>query len=319
MNRILITGATGFVGTAVCRRIIQTGWKVRSAVRSLPDHVRLVAGTEVFPVGSIGPDTEWAKALAEVDVVIHLAARTHVTREVHADPLKTYRLTNVEGTTRLARAAASAGVKRFIFLSSVKALGEGRVAPYTERDAAAPEDPYGISKWETEQALHRISRETGIELVILRPPLIYGPGVKANFLQLMGIVWRGIPLPFANVDNRRSFLYVENLVDLIGQCCYRPEAAGKTYLVSDGDDVSTPELITRIADCFCRPARLFPFPDGILRLAGRLSGRSASIERLLGSLIVDSSFVRRDLAWQVPYTLEQGLQDTVRWYISRRT
>lgn len=311
--RILITGATGFVGTALCRRMIHEGWQVRGAVRSLSDQARLPAGVAAVPVGSIGPDTVWTHALSGVDIVVHLAARTHVTHEVDVDPLNAYRRINVAATERLARAAAAAGVKRFIYLSSVKVNGEGRAEPYTEQDRPAPEDPYGISKWEAEQALRRIAAETGMDVVILRPPLVYGPGVKANFLALINVVRRGIPLPFASVQNRRSLLYLGNLVDAIITVCIRPGAAGQTYLVSDGVDVSTPELIRKIAGVFGRSARLFSFPSHCMRLAGRLLGKTSAVERLLGSLAVDCSKIQRELDWKAPATMEQGLKETAEW------
>jgi len=311
---VLLTGATGFIGTALSLRMIHEGWQVRGAVRSLSDQTRLSAGGEAVPVGPIGPDTVWAHALSGVDIVVHLAARTHVTREVDVDPLKAYRMINVAATDRLARAAVAAGVKRFIYLSSVKVNGEGRAEPYTEQDTPAPEDPYGISKWEAEQALHRIAEKSGMEVVILRPPLVYGPGVKANFLALINIVRRGIPLPFAGVRNRRSLLYLGNLVDAIVFVCNRPEAAGQTYLVSDGVDVSTPELIRRIAGAFGRPARLFSFPPHLMRFAGRLLGKAPAVERLLGSLTVDTSKIQRELGWKAPYPMEQGLGETADWF-----
>jgi nucleoside-diphosphate-sugar epimerase len=312
--KILITGATGFVGAALCRRMRDEGWQVRGAVRSLSDHERLPRGVEAVPVGSIGPATVWADAMAGVDIVVHLAARTHVTREKAPDPLKAYRSINVEGTDRLARDAAESGVKCFIYLSSVKVNGEGKAAPYTELDVPAPEDPYGISKWEAEQALHRIADKTGMELVIIRPPLVYGPGVKANFLDLITIVKRGIPLPFAGVNNRRSLIYLGNLVDAIISVCIHPDAAGRTYLVSDGADVSTPELVRNIAGALGRPARLFSFSAHFMRFAGKLLGKTSAIERLLGSLAVDTSKIQRELDWKAPYTMEQGLQETAEWF-----
>jgi nucleoside-diphosphate-sugar epimerase len=312
--KMLITGAAGFIGTALCRRMRDEGWQVRGAVRSLSDQARLPSGVEAVPVGPIGPDTAWAHALAGVDIVVHLAARTHVTRERALDPLKAYRLINLAGNEHLARAAADAGVKRFICLSSVKVNGEGRAEPYTEQDWPAPEDPYGTSKWEAEQAMHRISGETGMELVIIRPPLVYGPGVKANFLELMKIIRSGIPLPFASVNNRRSVMYLENLIDALFTVCIHPEAKGQTYLVSDGVELSTPELIRRIAGALGRPARLFGFPVTLLRSAGKILGKTATVERLCGSLTVDSSKITRDLGWKAPYTMEQGLRETAEWF-----
>lgn len=316
-KRVLLTGATGFIGTALSIRMLHEGWQVRGAVRSLSDQGRLPSGVEAVSVGSIGPDTVWAHALAGVDIVVHLAARTHVTREVDVDPLVAYRMINVAATERLAHAAAAAGVKRFIYLSSVKVNGEGRAEPYTERDTPAPEDSYGISKWEAEQALHRIAAETGMEIVILRPPLVYGPGVKANFLKMMKIITKGLPLPLASVANKRSLIYVGNLVDALTACVVHPAAAGQTYLVSDGEDVSTPDLIRRTATALDLPARLFPVPASFMRLAGKLSGKSDVVNRLTGSLTIDNAKIRRELGWKPPFTLEEGLAETARWFKSQ--
>ena len=312
----LITGANGFVGQALCKRMVSNGWQVRGTVHNRPLAVSRLVGTEAIEIPSIDSKTDWSKALVGVDTVVHLAARTHVMREDSHDPLEAYRLINVAGTERLARSAGTSGVKRFIYLSSVKVIGEGKAEPYTELDIPAQEDPYGISKWEAEQVLHEIADRTGLEVVVLRPPLVYGPGVKANFLRLLDLIYRGIPLPLASVDNRRSFIYLENLVDAIVTCINNPKAAGQTYLVSDGDNVSTPELIRRVAAALGRPARLFPFPPALMRLGGGVFGKSAAMERLLGSLTVDSSKIRRELQWKAPYTMMQGLKETAEWDLS---
>jgi len=313
-RRVLVTGATGFVGAAICRRMHLDGWQIRGAVRSVSDHERLPLGVEAVTVGSIGPDTEWAQSLADVDIVVHLAARTHVTHEMAIDPLKAYQLINVVGTERLARAAGAANVSRFIYLSSVKVNGEGKPEPYTEENLPAPEDPYGESKLEAEEALQAVSAETGVEVVIIRPPLVYGPGVKANFLHLLKTVHHGTPLPLGRIRNRRSFIYLGNLVDAIAVCISRPEASGRTFLVSDGEDISTPELIRRISISLGKPARLFPFPHHLLCLIAKLTGRSAMANRLIGSLEIDISRIRRELGWSPPYTMEQGLWETATWF-----
>ena len=314
MINVLITGATGFIGGALCRRMLQAGWQVRGTVRTLSDQERLPTGVEAVIIGSIGPDTAWAAALAGTDAVVHLAARTHVTRELDQDPLQAYRSIDVEGTEWLARSAAAAGVKRFLYLSSVKVNGEGKKEPYTELDAPAPEDAYGISKREAEQALHRVSAETGMQMVIIRPPLVYGPGVKANFLRLMQIVDRRIPLPLSRIQNSRSMIYLDNLVDAIMTCIVEKDAAGKTYLVSDGEDVSTPKLIRRIAASLERKACLFPFSPKLIWLAGKCIGKTRAVDRLLGSLAVDSSKIQRELNWTPPYTMERGLEETAKWF-----
>jgi len=316
LSTVLVTGITGFVGRALSLRLRSAGLQVRGVVRRTYASVHRAVGSDIalVTIPSINAETDWTAALAGVDAVVHLAARTHVTRERDQDPLQAYRSINVEGTEQLARSAAAAGVKRFIYLSSVKVNGEGREEPYTELDAPAPEDAYGISKGEAEQVLRRIGTETDMEVVILRPPLVYGPGVKANFLRLMQIVDRRIPLPFSRIQNKRSMIYLENLVDAIVTCSMRPEAAGKTYLVSDGEDVSTPELIRWIAASLERRAYLFPVPEGVMRFAGNLIGRTDAMDRLLGSLTVNTAKIRNELNWSPPYTMDQGLKETAKWF-----
>lgn len=314
MATSLITGANGFVGQRLCAQMLARGWNVRGTI--FPADAPAPTGIVAMPMQSIGPASDWTQALDGVDVVIHLAARVHVMKESVADPLHAFREVNVAGTERLARMAAAVGVKHFIFISSVKVNGEGKPLPYTEHDEPAPEDPYGISKWEAELVLRHIAAETGLKITILRLPLVYGPGVKANFLRLMGLVYRGIPLPLKNIDNKRSFIYLNNLVDAIMHCINRPEAFGKTYLVSDVENVSTPELIQCLAAALGKPARLLPLPQLLVRATGKLVGKSSSVERLLGSLSVDSSKIRQELGWRPPYTLHQGLQETASWYLS---
>lgn len=314
MKRVLVTGATGFVGMPLCRAMLATGWHVRGTHRSARNATLLPDGVELIHIPSINRDTDWSEALNGADAVVHLAARVHVMNDDAADPLNEFRQVNVLGTECLARRAAAAGVQRFIYLSSVKVNGEGRSIPYTEQDVPVPEDSYGISKLEAERVLHNIAAETGLEIVILRAPLIYGPGVKANFLRMVKIINRGFPLPLANIRNRRSFIYMDNMVSAILACMSHPRAAGQTYLVSDGEDVSTPELIARLATSLRRPVRLLPFPLTLMRILGKLIGKSSSVERLLGSLSVDSSKIRLELEWTPPYTLDQGLQKTADWF-----
>jgi nucleoside-diphosphate-sugar epimerase len=233
------------------------------------------------------------------------------------DSLTEFRSVNVAGTERLAWAAAAVGVRRIIYVSSVKVNGEStKGKPFDEEDPPDPGDPYAVSKWEAEQKLRQISKETGLEVVVLRPPLVYGPGVKANFLSLMKLVDRGLPLPLGSVVNRRSLLYVGNLADAITACVVHPEAPGDIFLLSDGEDISTPDLAHRLAGLLERPARLLPVSPVLLRAGGRLSGRSELVERLLGSLEVDGGKFRRALGWRPPYTLEEGLKETARWFRS---
>jgi UDP-N-acetyl-alpha-D-quinovosamine dehydrogenase len=311
MSTVLVTGANGFIGRALCQALAANGRDVRRAVRRLDS-----APGGAIAVGDIGPDTDWSAALEAVDCIVHLAARTHVLRETAPDSLAAYRRTNVAGTERLARAAAARGVRRLVYLSSVKVIGERTgERPYTEEDVVRPEDPYGVSKAEAERALAAIAKETGLPITILRPPLVYGPGVKGNFLRLLRLVARGVPLPLGAIDNRRSFIYLGNLVDAIVQVLDAPPAAGKTYLAADGEDLSTPGLVRALASALGVKPRLVPFPLAPLKLAAALAGRRAEFARLADSLQVDSTRIRRELDWRPPYTLAQGLEHTGQWYL----
>jgi lipopolysaccharide/colanic/teichoic acid biosynthesis glycosyltransferase/dTDP-4-dehydrorhamnose reductase len=314
-KKVLVTGAGGFIGSALCSKLLAQGWRVCGTFRSKRSTEQLSNRIKAFLITSIDSATKWNHVLSGIDTVVHLAARVHVMTDVSSDPLAKYRKINVAGTKHLAIEAAKAGVKRFIYISSVKVNGEGGISAYTEEDAEAPQDPYGASKWEAEQELRQISANFGMELVILRPPLVYGPGVKANFLALFNIVSRGIPLPFSWINNRRSFIYLGNLIDSIITCIHHPDAAGQTYLVCDQDNVSTPELIKKIASAMGRPARLFYFPLFLMRLVGRLIGRSAAIDRLIGSLMVDNTKIRTDLKWKPPYTMDHGIGETAKWFV----
>ncbi len=310
--RVLVTGATGFIGQTLCRKLLRTGHGVIAAVRR---DTGLPEGCEIRVVGNTRPDTDWREALEGVDAVAHLAARVHVMRERAADPLAAFRRTNVEGTLRLARSAAEAGIQRFIFLSSVKVLGEATPdRPFTDSSPPDPRDPYGVSKWEAEIGLAEIANETGMEVVVLRPPLVYGPGVKGNFRSLMRFVDRGLPLPLAGIENRRSLLYVGNLVDAIALCLSHDAAAGKTYLIRDGEDLSTAELVRRLAAVLGRRAPLFPVPKAVLRLAAGCLGRTTVVDRLLGSLVVEDRMIRRELLWAPAFTVDHGMAETVAWF-----
>ncbi len=309
VRSFLVTGAGGFIGSALVKAL--DGHPVRRALRT----PSATAQADDFVCGDIGPDTEWQPALRNVDCVVHLAARTHVLRENTADPLAAYRSVNVDGTRRLAEQAAAAGVRRFVFLSSIKVNGESTSSrPFSTNDTPAPEDAYGISKLEAENALREIADRSGMEWVILRPPLVYGPGVKGNFLQLLKAVAKGVPLPLASIDNRRSLVYVGNLVDAIIACIQTPAAAGKTFLISDGEDLSTPELIRRLATAMSRSPRLLPCPPALLALAARLFGQGAAFQRLSGSLAVDISALRQTLNWHPRHSTNQGFSATVQWY-----
>lgn len=310
--KTLVTGAGGFVGRALCKHLDTRAGSLFPAVRRGSGH------RDEIVLGDFDSHTDWRAVFApgmkseRVDAVVHLAARVHVMHDTAADPLALYRETNTAATLNLARQAAQAGIKRFVFVSTVKVNGEGRDAAYVETDVPAPEDAYAISKWEAEQGLRQIERETGMEVVVLRPPLVYGPGVKANFRRLLDTVERGWPLPFGAIDNRRSLLYLGNFVDAIRLCLEHPDAAGQTFLIDDGEPVSTPELIRAVAHAMDKPARLPAVPVGLLKLAGTALGKRAAIERLTGSLWVDSALIRTRLGWTPPYSMAAGLAETVR-------
>lgn len=302
---VLVTGAAGFVGRALLGELTVHDHEAIPAVRRPAGLLREVA------IPDMHAQTDWRAVLARCNAVVHLAARVHVMHDKASDPLALYRATNTDATLNLARQAAQAGVKRFVFVSSIKVNGEGRDAPYRETDAPAPEDAYAISKWEAEQGLWQIARDTGLEVVVLRPPLVYGPGVKANFRRLLDTVARGWPLPLGAIENRRSLLYLGNFVDAIRVCLEHPAAAGQTFLLDDGEPVSTPELVRAIARAMGRPVRLLPVPVGVLAFGGALLGRRAAVARLTGSLHVDSSTIRARLGWAPPYSMEAGLAATV--------
>ena len=309
--RVLVTGATGFIGSALVSRLDTDGVAVRGAVRRA---VPVSGSFEPVMVGAIDGATEWADTLAGVDAVVHLAARVHVMDEPEADPPEAFRRVNVEGSLRLARQAAEAGVRRFVFVSSVKVNGEETPMgqPFCEADVPAPEDPYGVSKREAEDGLRALSAETGLEVVIIRPPLVYGPGVGGNFGSLLRWVHKGVPLPLGTVtQNRRSLVALDNLVDLILTCLDRPAAAGETFLVADGEDVSTAGLLRKGGDALERPARLVPVPVWMLRAGAAALGKRKMARRLLGSLQVDASKAREVLGWVPPVSLDEGLRRAV--------
>lgn len=320
--RILITGANGFVGQSLCVEALRRGLHVKGARRTAGE---LPAGVEPVVIGPLDGKTDWSEALRGVDVVIHLAARVHVMKDTAADPLAEFLKVNLQGTEQLARQAARAGVKRLVYVSSIKVNGERtpEMRPFVETDEPAPQDAYGISKWQAEQSLRRISSETGLEVVIVRPPLVYGPGVKGNFIRLLAAVDKGIPFPLAGANKPRSMIYVGNLVDVLIACATHPGAHNQIYLVSDGQDVSAAELAKFISLGLGRPNRWFHFPLSWLRAAGKILGKSGQIERLITPLCIDSGKIRRELGWSPPYTLQDGILATAAWYregrhISRR-
>jgi nucleoside-diphosphate-sugar epimerase len=310
--KFLITGANGFVGQTLCSELLCQGHQVQAAVRTLSP--KLDASAQLV-VGAVNSETDWSFALSGVDAVIHLAARVHVMNDTSSNPLDEFRKVNLYGTENLARQAAAAGIKRFVYVSSIKVNGEQTTGEsFAESDAANPQDPYGVSKWEAEQALHRVAQETGLEVVIVRPPLVYGAGVKGNFISLFAAIKKGLPLPLAGAHNARSLVYVGNLVDALITCATHPNAVGKTYLVSDGGDISTATLVGEIARALQCSNRSFYFPPAVLRAIASVLGKSAQVDRLFGSLQIDSLAIREELDWTPPYTLQQGLQATADWY-----
>jgi nucleoside-diphosphate-sugar epimerase len=298
-NVIAVTGAGGFVGQALLQAIATApGLEARGLFRTMPHAVNPAVDARLL--GDLAAASDLGAALAGVRTVIHAAARTHVLDDTAADPEAAYRRTNVEGTRNLARAAAAAGVKRLVYVSSVKVNGEQTSIdrPFTEADAPAPEDAYGRTKWEAEQLLASFAGQHGLEIVILRPPLVYGPGVKGNLARLMRLVARGVPLPLGSVRNRRSMIGLDNLVSAILVAAEHRSVAGRTFLVSDQHDLSTPDLIRLIAAAQGRPARLLPFPPQLLGAVATLAGRGGEIARLTGSLAVDSNAFSRATKWQ---------------------
>lgn len=324
---ILVTGANGFIGQAICSRLRNESHDVTAVVRRSCD---------ISDVHVITDDRSWIDALSTRDTVIHAAARAHVTHERVADSLTAYREVNVEATRNLAKQAADAGVKRFIFLSSIKVNGERTfTAPtspdsgplptdegnlkefFSVNDNAIPEDAYSISKWEAEQALHEVSANTGLNIIIIRPPLVYGPGVKGNFLSMLDWLSRGIPLPLGAIHNQRSLVGIDNLIDLIVTCIDHPAAANRTFLVSDDEDLSTTELLDRMSKALGKPARLFPVLASLIQLSLTLLGKQDVAQRLLGNLQIDISYTKEILGWAPPVSVDEGLCKTAKWYLNK--
>lgn len=316
MNRVLVTGASGFIGDRLCRLLLNNGYIVRAIYRTSAVQNNKY---EQLIVGDINQYTQWGEALRDVDYVIHLAARVHVMNETTENPLAKFREVNLFGTENLARQAADQGVKRFIYLSSIKVNGEKTENnPFTANDMPSPTDAYAKSKVEAENELHVISRERNLDIVIIRPPLVYGPGVRGNYLRLLNLVNKGIPLPLANIHNKRSMVSLDNICDLLINCLKNQNAAGKTFLVSDGIDWSTPDLIRKLAYYMGVPAYLFPIPQFLLDLAGQLTGKKGVIDRLCDSLVVDINDTRNHLGWSPPQTIEEGVRQTVEWYLHNK-
>ena len=341
-----ITGAPGFVGTSLIKRLLQENVRITAAVLAGENSEHLSVAIKRIIVAPLSESSDYTTDLQNIDIVIHLAARVHVMQETATDSLQEFRKVNLHGTERLARQAAQAGIKRFVFMSTIGVNGDNSGnRQYTESDAPHPHNPYSVSKYEAEVALQQISIETGMEVVIIRAPLVYGAGNPGNFLSLLRIVSKRIPLPLASIKNKRSLIYVGNLVDALATCATHPAAVGKTYLVSDGEDVSTPELVRRVARALEVPARLLPLPVSVMKFCARLldnfgfwilnfklfgskAGKpiqnptfkihnrrfAGAVNRLTGSLTVDSSKIRHDLGWVPPFTMVEGLAETAGWF-----
>ena len=304
IKRCLITGASGFVGSALLNSLDSKHYIAVPVYRQAYSNAACVAG--------INKDTDWSSSLKGIDVIIHCAARVHIMADTHHDSMTEFRKVNVDGTLNLARQAAKKGAKRFIFISSIKVNGEStfKESVFTEDLQEAPEDPYATSKHEAESGLREISDQTGLEVVIIRPPLVYGPGVKANFYTLLRLASTGLPLPFGAVNNKRSMVFVGNLVDFIVNCIDHPAAANQTFLVSDTEDLSLAELLTYLRRAFGLPARLLPVPVTLFKILGFLSGKQAIVERLVGDLQIDPSKAQDLLDWRPPFSIEKGIKIT---------
>ncbi len=310
--RVLVTGATGFIGSVLCNRLAEYGYIVRAALRDdriVPSYIG-----EKAIVGNIEENTEWSEALAGVDMIVHAAARVHVMNDSPMNAAS-YIEANTLGTGRLASEAARHGVRRFVFLSSIKVNGEeSSYGGFTPDEAPRPADAYAVSKWQAEQQLREIEARSGLEVSIVRPPLVYGPGVRANFLRLIEWVVEERLLPFGAIHNRRSLVNVWNLSDLLIRLLQDPEAAGRTWMVSDDDDLSTSELVRRLARALNKRARLVPVPAGLLKLLAVAAGKKAEARRLCGTLVADISRTRSALDWSPAVSVDSAFARTAQWY-----
>jgi nucleoside-diphosphate-sugar epimerase len=318
MKRVLVTGASGFVGSRLLAYLGAAGHQPIAALRGSSDCSSLV--TPYVRVGDLLPDTDWTRALENVDVVVHAAARVHIMNDKVEDPLQEFRQVNVHGTLNCARQAAEAGVKRFIFISSIKVNGEETELgnPYTEDHVPAPVDPYGISKMEAEAGLLALATDSKMDITIIRPVLVYGPDVKANFRSMMNWLNKSVPLPLGAIYNKRSMVALDNLVDLIVTCIDHRAAANQVFLVSDGEDLSTTELLQRTASALGKPGFFLPVPSSLLSTVASLIGKAEIAQRLCGSLQVDISKTKRLLNWAPPISVDEALRKTARHFLEQR-
>jgi nucleoside-diphosphate-sugar epimerase len=315
MMSIAVTGANGFVGGALVSRLVFLRHDVRPCVRY--GRAIEIAGVKAIAVDQLSATTDWSHALIGVEVLVHTAARVHVMKEKCGDPLSEFRRVNVDATINLARQAAQAGVKRFVFLSSIGVNGaETFGAAYTETDVPAPHSPYATSKYEAELGLGELAAKTGMEVVVLRPPLVYGAGAPGNFGSLLRCLARGVPLPLGAItNNHRSLVVLDNLIDLIVTCLDHPVAANQTFLVSDGEDLSTTQLLQRMGWALGKPARLIRVPCALLKLGAAMMGKPEFAQRLCGSLQVDISKTRQLLGWSPPLSVDEGLKKAAEGYL----
>ncbi len=318
-RRVVVTGATGFIGSALLRALEAThAWDVRGTTRG--PETNDPRRSNLVSVGDLAADTNWRTALEGATAVVHTAARVHMMDDRACDSMPEYRRMNVESTLNLARQAVASGLRQFVFLSSIKVNGDSTPIdrPFTADDKPRPNGAYAVSKYEAEEGLRQIGKETGLKVTIVRPVLVYGPGVRANFLSMMRWVDRGIPLPFGSIRNARSLVALDNLVDLIGKCLLHPMASGQTFLLSDGEDLSTPELLRRTASAMGRPTRLMPVPEFVLRSAATIAGKPGVGARMCGSLRVDIEKTRRLLGWSPPMPVDRALEKTVRYFLDEK-
>jgi len=314
-SHMLITGATGFVGSALINELLAHNYLVSTTVRDNASFVPM--GVTRFDVGDLTADIDWFSILNGIDVIIHTAARVHMMDDSVIEPIKAFRKVNVDATLNLARQAAEVGAKRFIFISSIKVNGERTLQgqSFNSDDNSVPSDPYGLSKYEAEQGLLALVKETGMEVVIIRPPLVYGPNVKANFSSMMKWVYKGIPLPFGAIHNQRSFVALGNLVDFIIHCIDHPKAANEVFLISDGEDVSTTQLLQKVAKAFAKKPMLIPVPVCLMTFVAKLVGKGDVANRLFCSLQVDSSKARDLLGWKPIITMDEQLKKAAEAYV----